>query len=82
MNKKEMEQKEEAARLEQERFKSRKLFNRIAKVFVPPPPPVNMPKRQPCPTHGGNCKRVNRTVGGAIYHCPRCGNFFVQAGVK
>jgi hypothetical protein len=32
---------------------------------------LNMPKRQPCPMCGKNCKRVMKTLGGAKYHCPK-----------
>ena len=41
----------------------------------------NMPKRQPCPAVrcGKNCKRGNKTMGGAYYICPNHGDFFVQA---
>lgn len=40
----------------------------------------NMPKRQPCPIHGGNCKRVKRTAGGAKYYCPSCrGEFLIRS---
>ena len=40
---------------------------------------LNMPKRQPCPVCGKGSKRREKTMGGANYHCPRHGLFFVRA---
>jgi hypothetical protein len=38
----------------------------------------NMPKYQPCPRGHGLKKRKRRTLGGAYYHCEKCGDFFVR----
>jgi len=39
----------------------------------------NMPKSQPCPRGHGWKKRVEKTMGGAIYWCNRCqSNFIVK----
>ena len=40
---------------------------------------LNMPKRRPCPVCGKWSKRRNKTLGGADYHCPSHGLFFVSA---
>lgn len=40
----------------------------------------NMPKYQPCPLCHHRSKRLEKTLGGARYHCPNPdhGNFFVR----
>ena len=38
----------------------------------------NMPKYQPCPNGHGSKKRTEKTLGGANYHCNKCGDFFVR----
>jgi len=40
---------------------------------------INMPKYQPCPLCGRGSKRREKTLGGANYHCPSHGIFFVRA---
>lgn len=73
----------EQERMNEERFKSPSMFKKFARILMPSDPYLPpMPKHHRCPKHGGNCKRINRTAGGANYHCRRCGDFFVPAGVR
>jgi hypothetical protein len=39
----------------------------------------NMPKYQPCPHCHGWKRRKEKTMGGAVYSCQKCGEFFVRA---
>ena len=39
----------------------------------------NMPKYQPCPNGDRDCKRINKTEGGARYRCVNHGVFFVRS---
>ncbi|MDD5539452.1 MAG: hypothetical protein PHG61_02035, partial [Candidatus Marinimicrobia bacterium] len=41
-----------------------------------------MPKKQPCPDCHASCKRVRRTISGAIYNCRTHGQFLVNAPDK
>jgi hypothetical protein len=38
----------------------------------------NMPKYQPCPQGHGWKRRKQKTMSGAYYSCPICGDFFVR----
>jgi hypothetical protein len=38
---------------------------------------INMPKKQPCPVCSSNCKRQDKTLGGANYRCSKHGSFFI-----
>ena len=58
--------------------------NQIPSVIAPevtPDKPVkfthNMPKRQPCPFGHGWKKRLEKTLGGALYWCNKCQTSFL-----
>ena len=38
---------------------------------------LNMPKKQPCPIHGGQRKRENKSITGAWYYCGTCREKFL-----
>jgi hypothetical protein len=41
---------------------------------------VKMPRYQPCPECKKGSRRVRKALGGANYHCPNHGDFFVVSG--
>lgn len=71
------DQKEEKEDLGEKRWLSKKLFRRIFRLVNTSRGMFNMPKRQPCPLHGGKQPRVAKTTGGAQYRCNLCKSVFL-----
>jgi hypothetical protein len=65
-----------------ERFKDKKNFRRWGFTRPINNPDLCMPKKQPCPDCHASCKRVRRTISGAIYDCRTHGQFLVNAPDK